>query len=92
MKSTRYEAAGGWEAIDFNAEFLRWMLSDGAGAWLLESAPRGRCLRVDWIRSFSHADSFPVCMSIGTSSGSRRRAHLAGLRRRMPKPKRPARC
>jgi 3-oxoacyl-[acyl-carrier-protein] synthase III len=66
FKSTRYEAAGGQAAMDFNSEFLRWMLSDGAGAWLLESAPRGRCLRVDWIRSFSHADSFPVCMSIGT--------------------------
>jgi 3-oxoacyl-[acyl-carrier-protein] synthase-3 len=52
--------------VDFNSEFLRWMLSDGAGAMLLESAPRGRCLRVDWIRSFSHADAFPVCMSIGT--------------------------
>ena len=44
------------------------MLSDGAGAWLLESAPRGRCLRIDWIRSFSHADSFQICMSIGTPS------------------------
>ena len=66
FKSTRYEAAGGAAAIDFNSEFLRWMLSDGAGAWLLESAPRGRCLRVDWIRSFSHADAFPVCMGIGT--------------------------
>src|SRR5215469_14803024 len=68
LKSTRYEAAGGIAAIDFNSEFLRWMLSDGAGAWLLESAPRGRCLRVDWIRSFSHADAFPVCMGIGAPS------------------------
>ena len=65
FKHTRYEAAGGHDAIDFDAEFLRWMLSDGAGAWLLEAAPRGRCLRVDWIRSYSHADAFPVCMSIG---------------------------
>ena len=65
FKHTRYEAAGGQDAIDFNAEFLRWMLSDGAGAWLLERQPRGRCLRVDWIRSYSHADSLPVCMSIG---------------------------
>ena len=68
LKSTRYEAAGGFAAMDFNSEFLRWMLSDGAGAWLLESAPRGRCLRVDWIRSFSHADAFPLCMSIGTAT------------------------
>jgi 3-oxoacyl-[acyl-carrier-protein] synthase-3 len=66
LKSTRYEAAGGLAAMDFNSEFLRWMLSDGAGAWLLESAPRGRCLRIDWIRTFSHADAFPVCMGIGT--------------------------
>ncbi len=65
FKSTRYEAAGGEAAVDFDSEFLRWMLSDGAGALLLESAPRGRCLRVDWIRSFSHADAFPVCMGIG---------------------------
>jgi len=65
FKNSRYEAAGGHSAMDFNSEFLRWMLSDGAGAWLLESKPRGRCLRVDWIRSYSHADSFPVCMSIG---------------------------
>ncbi len=65
FKHTRYEAAGGSTSVDFDAEFLRWMLSDGAGAWLLERQPRGRCLRVDWIRSFSHADAFPVCMSIG---------------------------
>jgi 3-oxoacyl-[acyl-carrier-protein] synthase-3 len=65
FKHTRYEAAGGHDTLDFNAEFLRWMLSDGAGAWLVESQPRGRCLRVDWIRSFSHADAMPVCMSIG---------------------------
>jgi 3-oxoacyl-[acyl-carrier-protein] synthase-3 len=70
FKSTRYEAAGGQASIDFNSEFLRWMLSDGAGAWLLERAPRGRCLRVDWIRSFSHADAFPVCMGIGAPTDS----------------------
>jgi 3-oxoacyl-[acyl-carrier-protein] synthase-3 len=66
FKHTRYEAAGGYEAVDFNSEFLRWMLSDGAGAMLLETRPRGPALRVDWIRSFSHADAFPVCMSIGS--------------------------
>ena len=58
LKSTRYEAAGGLAAMDFNSEFLRWMLSDGAGACLLEGAPRGRCLRIDWICSFSHAMRF----------------------------------
>jgi len=66
FKNTRYEAAGLDGSPDFDAEFLRWMLSDGAGAWLLETTARGRCPRIDWIRSFSHADAFPVCMSIGT--------------------------
>ena len=68
LKHTRYEAAGGWDSVDFDAEFLRFMLSDGAGAWLLESEPRGRSLRVDWIRSYSHADSMPLCMSIGRAA------------------------
>lgn len=67
FKASRYEAAGG--AVDFNAEFLRWMLSDGAGALLLESRPRGICFRIDWIKSFSHADAYPVCMSVGLPTG-----------------------
>ena len=68
FKHTRYEAAGGDQSVDFNSEFLRWMLSDGAGALLLEDRPRGRSLRIDWIRSFSHADAYPVCMSVGLPS------------------------
>jgi 3-oxoacyl-[acyl-carrier-protein] synthase-3 len=63
FKNTRYEAAGA--TTDFNAEFLRWMLSDGAGACLLETKPRGRSLQIDWIRGFSHADAYPVCMTVG---------------------------
>jgi 3-oxoacyl-[acyl-carrier-protein] synthase III len=65
FKSSRYEATNDGASLDFDAEFLRWMLSDGSGAWLLQTKPRGRSLRIDWIRSFSHADSMPVCMSIG---------------------------
>jgi 3-oxoacyl-[acyl-carrier-protein] synthase-3 len=73
LKRQRYEAAsdsiGAQRGLDFNAEFLRWMLSDGAGALLLADKPaqRGLSLRIDWIRSFSHADSYPVCMSVGNS-------------------------
>ncbi len=65
LKHTRYEAAGGHGTVDFDAEFLRWMLSDGAGAMLLECRPRGLSLRIDWMRSFSHADAFPTCMQVG---------------------------
>lgn len=68
FKASRYEAAGA--EVDFNAEFLRWMLSDGAGALLLEQQPRGQCFRIDWIRSFSHADAYPVCMSVGYPTDS----------------------
>ena len=68
FKNTHYEAAGGKAAVNFNAEFLRWMLSDGAGACLLEDQPRGRCLRIDWMRSYSHADVYPVCMGIGSTT------------------------
>ncbi len=63
FKASRYEAAG--SAVDFNAEFLRWMLSDGAGALMLENNPRGTCLKIDWIKGFSHADAYPVCMTVG---------------------------
>jgi 3-oxoacyl-[acyl-carrier-protein] synthase III len=66
FKASRYEASS--EPVDFNAEFLRWMLSDGAGALLLESQPRGRCFRIDWMRSFSHADAYPVCMTVGQAA------------------------
>ncbi|MBU2872273.1 beta-ketoacyl-ACP synthase III [Colwellia sp. E2M01] len=66
FKHTRYEQVENND-VDFNAEFLRWMLSDGAGALLLEnqSRPTGKSLKIDWIKSFSHANAFPVCMSVG---------------------------
>ena len=69
FKASRFEAAGGNAAVDFNSEFLRWMLSDGAGAVLLESKPVKRSFRIDWIRGFSHADAYPVCMSVGMPQG-----------------------
>jgi 3-oxoacyl-[acyl-carrier-protein] synthase-3 len=52
--------------IVFDKEFLRWMLSDGAGAVLLETAPRGPLsLRIDWIELSSAANELPVCMYAG---------------------------
>ena len=65
FKASRYEAVEDDADVDFNAEFLRWMLSDGAGALLLETQPRGLSFKIDWIRGFSHADAYPVCMSVG---------------------------
>jgi 3-oxoacyl-[acyl-carrier-protein] synthase-3 len=53
--------------IAFEKDFLRWMLSDGAGAFLLQDAPRreGLSLRIDWIDILSQADSMEVCMLAG---------------------------
>jgi 3-oxoacyl-[acyl-carrier-protein] synthase III len=52
--------------IAFEKDFLRWMLSDGAGAVLLEDAPRGPLsLRVDWIELSSAAHELPACMYAG---------------------------
>ncbi|MCB9170090.1 MAG: beta-ketoacyl-ACP synthase III [Flavobacteriales bacterium] len=52
--------------IGFEKEFLRWMLSDGAAAALLEPRPRGDLsLRIDWILGRSYANELGVCMYSG---------------------------
>jgi 3-oxoacyl-[acyl-carrier-protein] synthase-3 len=53
--------------IAFKKEFLRWMLSDGAGAFLLEGRPRkeGLSLHVDWIDGVSYAGEIETCMYQG---------------------------
>ena len=53
--------------IAFEKDFLRWMLSDGAGAVMLEPKPasEGVSLRVKWIELFSYAHLFPACMYAG---------------------------
>ena len=50
-----------------DTSLLRWTLSDGAGAVVLEPRPRGAglSLRVDWMHLVSHARCHPVCMSAG---------------------------
>jgi 3-oxoacyl-[acyl-carrier-protein] synthase-3 len=57
--------------LAFERDFLRWMLSDGAGALLLEPEPRhGLNLRVDWIDIFSYAHELPACMYMGAEKQS----------------------
>jgi 3-oxoacyl-[acyl-carrier-protein] synthase III len=50
----------------FMSVFLRFMLSDGAGAFLIEPQPRkdSISLRVDWTYSRSFANQAPLCMQI----------------------------
>ena len=57
-------------APSFDSEFLRYMLSDGAGAVVIEDRPRsdGLSLRIDWSHLVSHAHRFPVCMYAGSAT------------------------
>ena len=50
-----------------DAHFLRWMLSDGAGAVIVEFQPHPSkpSLRVDWVRHVSLAHEHEVCMRSG---------------------------
>ena len=53
--------------IAFKKEFLRWMLSDGAGAMLLENKKNkvGISLKIDWIEAYSFAHELETCMYSG---------------------------
>ncbi|QSB27256.1 beta-ketoacyl-ACP synthase III [Flavobacterium sp. CLA17] len=52
--------------IAFKKDFLRWMLSDGAGAFLLENKPRGPIsLKIEWMEAFSYAYELETCMYAG---------------------------
>jgi 3-oxoacyl-[acyl-carrier-protein] synthase-3 len=58
--------------IAFEKDFLRFMLSDGAGAALLESRPNtdGISLKIEWIEQSSFANELPPCMYAGAVKGS----------------------
>jgi len=53
--------------LAFEKDFLRWMLSDGAGAALLQNAPRkeGLSLSIDWLEILSYANEIEACMYAG---------------------------
>ncbi|MEX2483156.1 MAG: beta-ketoacyl-ACP synthase III [Brumimicrobium sp.] len=51
--------------LAFEKEFLRWMLSDGSGAFLLESKPNKNSeynLKIEWMEAMSFASELDVCM------------------------------
>ena len=53
--------------IAFQKDFLRWMLSDGASAFLMSDTPNaeGLSLRVEWIEGVSYANEMETCMYMG---------------------------
>lgn len=53
--------------IAFEKDFLRWMLSDGAAALLLEDKPRGPVsLKIEWLEIRSYANELETCMYVGS--------------------------
>lgn len=60
------------QKLNFDTEFLRWMLSDGAGACLIQTQPnfQGISLRVEWIESVSYSNIYPLCMYAGAKDDS----------------------
>lgn len=58
------------DALPFDADFLRFTLSDGAGAAILEAKSNERqlSLKIKWIDIRSYADRFDMCMSAGVAN------------------------
>ena len=52
--------------LAFEKDFLRWMLSDGAGSFLMTTKKNeeGPSLKIDWIEAYSFANEVDVCMSL----------------------------
>jgi 3-oxoacyl-[acyl-carrier-protein] synthase III len=78
FKHSRFAAEDSVQAgksLPFDTEFLRWMLSDGAGAMLIQDRPNpnGISLKVEWIELISHANAYPVCMYAGFDDESAKR-------------------
>jgi 3-oxoacyl-[acyl-carrier-protein] synthase III len=78
FKHSRFEAEDSIQAgqsLPFDTEFLRWMLSDGAGAMLVQDRPNptGISLKIEWIELISHANAYPVCMYAGFDDRSAKR-------------------
>jgi 3-oxoacyl-[acyl-carrier-protein] synthase III len=54
--------------LAFEKDFLRWMLSDGAGAALIEDKPNkdSISLKIEWIDTISYANELDACMYAGS--------------------------
>ncbi len=54
--------------ISFEKEFLRWMLSDGASAFLMSDKKNedGLSLRIEWLEGVSYAQEMEACMYMGS--------------------------
>ncbi|MBD1937137.1 3-oxoacyl-[acyl-carrier-protein] synthase III C-terminal domain-containing protein [Microcoleus sp. FACHB-68] len=72
------EAIKSGQPLSFDTEFLRWMLSDGAGAVLIQNHPNatGISLKIEWIELISHANAYPVCMYAGVEDATAKKSWM----------------
>jgi 3-oxoacyl-[acyl-carrier-protein] synthase III len=75
FKSTRYDemkTVSDDGSLPMETAFLRYMLSDGAGAAVVESEPAasGISLRIDWISLTSYANTEKACMYFGSNDNA----------------------
>ncbi len=70
--------------IAFEKDFLRWMLSDGAGAVWMSDRPNetGISLQIDWIFQKSYANELNACMYAGCDKNEE--GSLKGWREYLP--------
>jgi len=69
-ESKYLQALGKNPYIAFEKEFLRWMLSDGASAILIEDQPSDKIsMKIDWIEIKSFANEVETCMYYGGIKG-----------------------
>ncbi len=75
MLASRFQKeADSWDSIEknpylaFEKDFLRWMLSDGAAAALVQDKPNdnGISLRIEWLEVTSYANELDTCMYAGS--------------------------
>lgn len=62
--------------IAFEKDFLRWMLSDGAGCALLSDTPLDKMsLEINWVESISFANELKACMYQGAEKDENGNLH-----------------
>jgi 3-oxoacyl-[acyl-carrier-protein] synthase-3 len=81
FKHTRYDGVRPVSqdgAMALEMAFMRYMLSDGAGAAVVRDrpAPSGTSLRINWITLTSYANTGPTCMQFGSPDGDPRESWL----------------
>lgn len=68
IEANKLEAAEKNPFITFDKDFLRWMLSDGAGALVLSNKPAetGVSLKIEFLEGASYAHEIETCMYMGS--------------------------